>query len=235
VITTDTAGRIRLVNSAGGRLTGWPQSEAFGRNIDECLYLVNERSMARRPNPLSDIVATRGDVLDRRRYAPCCAGRFAAQHFVHRRSYQGDVGPHRRHGPGHSRHHRPKNARSGIIQGAQTRIHGVLAAGIANDFSVILSEIVTHLFAAKIFLKAGDDAYRSITSAEAAAFRASRITKQLLTFSKGGALVKERSSIKALIEDSVDSRCRDRAQPTASIFPKNLLPVDIDRVKSTRP
>jgi len=190
VITTDTAGRIRLVNSAGGRLTGWPQSEAFGRNIDECLYLVNERSMARRPNPLSDIVATRGDVsIDddtllvardgSRRSISCIgapiketSGRIVGMVLVIR-----DITDR-------------KTLEAELFKARKLESMGVLAAGIANDFSVILSEIVTHLFAAKIFLKAGDDAYRSITSAEAAAFRASRITKQLLTFSKGGALVR---------------------------------------------
>jgi PAS domain S-box-containing protein len=229
VITTDTAGRIRLVNSAGGRLTGWPQSEAFGRNIDECLYLVNERSMARRPNPLSDIVATRGDVsIDddtllvardgSRRSISCIgapiketSGRIVGMVLVIR-----DITDR-------------KTLEAELFKARKLESMGVLAAGIANDFSVILSEIVTHLFAAKIFLKAGDDAYRSITSAEAAAFRASRITKQLLTFSKGGALVKERSSIKALIEDSVGFSLSGSSAAYRLDLPENLLPVDIDR------
>ena len=229
VITTDTAGRILLVNNAAARLVGWPQSEAFGRNIDECLYLVNERSMARRPDPLSDIVATRGDVsIDddtllvardgSRRSISCigapikeASGRIVGMVLVIR-----DITDR-------------KTLEAELFKARKLESMGVLAAGIANDFSVILSEIVTHLFAAKIFLKAGDDAYRSITSAEAAAFRASRITKQLLTFSKGGALVKERSSIKALIEDSVGFSLSGSSATYRLDLPENLLPVDIDR------
>jgi signal transduction histidine kinase len=106
---------------------------------------------------------------------------------------------------------------------------GVLAAGIANDFSVILSEIITHLFAAKIFLRAGDDAYRNITNAEAAAFRASRITKQLLTFSKGGAPVKERASIKTLIEDSVGFSLSGSKVSYRLDLPDDLPALNIDR------
>jgi PAS domain S-box-containing protein len=106
---------------------------------------------------------------------------------------------------------------------------GVLAAGIASDFSAILSEIVTHLFSAKIHLKAGDEAYRHIIEAEAATFRASRLTKQLLTFSKGGAPVKEQTSIKRLVEDSVGF-CLSGSNATYRIdMADDLLPVNIDR------
>jgi signal transduction histidine kinase len=106
---------------------------------------------------------------------------------------------------------------------------GVLAAGIASDFSGILSEIVTHLFTAKIHLKAGGESYRHITEAEAATFRASRLTKQLLTFAKGGVPVKERTSIKRLAEDSVGF-CLSGSNVNYRLdLPDDLLPVEIDR------
>jgi PAS domain S-box-containing protein len=106
---------------------------------------------------------------------------------------------------------------------------GVLAAGIASDFSSMLSEIITHLFTAKLHLKAGDDAYRHITEAEAASFRASRLTKQLLTFSKGGVPVKERTSIRRLVEDSVGF-CLSGSDATYRLeLDEDLRPVDIDR------
>jgi PAS domain S-box-containing protein len=106
---------------------------------------------------------------------------------------------------------------------------GVLAAGIASDFSAILSELVTHLFTAKLHLKAGDDAYHHITEAEAATYRASRLTKQLLAFSKGGAPVKERTSLKRLVEDSVGF-CLSGSNATYRLdIPDDLLPVEVDR------
>jgi nitrogen-specific signal transduction histidine kinase/ActR/RegA family two-component response regulator len=80
---------------------------------------------------------------------------------------------------------------------------GVLAGGIAHDFNNILTGVITNLFMAKVKVKADSDTYQLIAEAEKASFRASKLVKQLLTFSKGGAPVKEAVSIKDIIEDSV--------------------------------
>ncbi len=229
VITTDTSGKVLLVNSVAERLTGWSQAEAAGRHIDECLYLVDERSLSRRPNPAGvirdtrDIVSFDEDTIlvtrDGARRTVSCVGApikekqgrvigmvLALRDSTDRRALENE-----------------------LFKARKLESMGVLAAGIANDFSVILSEIITHLFAAKIYLKAGDEAYRSITNAEAAAFRASRLTKQLLTFSKGGAPVKERASIKTLIEDSVGFSLSGSKATYRLDLPDNLPPLDIDR------
>jgi PAS domain S-box-containing protein len=80
---------------------------------------------------------------------------------------------------------------------------GVLAGGIAHDFNNILTGIITNLFMAKVKVKSDPDTFQLLAEAEKASFRASKLVKQLLTFSKGGAPVKEAVPIKAMIEDSV--------------------------------
>jgi PAS domain S-box-containing protein len=80
---------------------------------------------------------------------------------------------------------------------------GVLAGGIAHDFNNILTGVITNLFMAKVKVKADAGTYELLAEAEKASFRASKLVKQLLTFSKGGAPVKEAVSLKNLIEDSV--------------------------------
>jgi PAS domain S-box-containing protein len=80
---------------------------------------------------------------------------------------------------------------------------GVLAGGIAHDFNNILTGVITNLFMAKMNVKSDADTYALIAEAEKASFRASKLVKQLLTFSKGGVPVKEAISIKEIIEDSV--------------------------------
>jgi CheY-like chemotaxis protein len=56
---------------------------------------------------------------------------------------------------------------------------------------------------AKISMPIENESYKMIVDAEKACFRASRLTKQLLTFSRGGAPVKEIASVKELIEETV--------------------------------
>jgi signal transduction histidine kinase/ActR/RegA family two-component response regulator len=80
---------------------------------------------------------------------------------------------------------------------------GVLAGGIAHDFNNILTGVITNLFMAKVKVKADAETYELLAEAEKASFRASKLVKQLLTFSKGGAPVKEAVSLKDIIEDSV--------------------------------
>ncbi len=79
----------------------------------------------------------------------------------------------------------------------------MLAGGIAHDFNNILTGIITNLFMAKVRVKSDAEAFELLAEAEKASFRASKLVKQLLTFSKGGAPVKEAIELQSLIEDAV--------------------------------
>jgi PAS domain S-box-containing protein len=106
---------------------------------------------------------------------------------------------------------------------------GVLAGGIAHDFNNILTGIITNLFMAKCTLPQSSENYNLLVDAEKACFRASRLTKQLLTFSKGGAPVKEIASIKDIIEDTVGF-CLSGSNATYSIeLPDDLMATNIDK------
>src|SRR5688572_14896566 len=66
VIATDAAGRVRFLNAAAQRLTGWRAAEAAGRSVDELLVLFDERDAAALANPLDEAL--------RRRSAAAAAG-----------------------------------------------------------------------------------------------------------------------------------------------------------------
>ena len=53
VIATDRQGRVRFLNAAAQRLTGWRAAEAAGRPIDELVQLLDERNGAAMANPLN--------------------------------------------------------------------------------------------------------------------------------------------------------------------------------------
>jgi PAS domain S-box-containing protein len=59
VIATDREGRVRFLNAAAQRLTGWRAAEAAGRAIDELLELFDERNGAALANPLQASLRSR--------------------------------------------------------------------------------------------------------------------------------------------------------------------------------
>ncbi|HEX6157763.1 MAG TPA: ATP-binding protein [Burkholderiales bacterium] len=62
VIATDRSGRVRFLNAAAQRLTGWRAAEAAGLPIEELLHLFDERNGQALPNPLNTSLKTRGSV-----------------------------------------------------------------------------------------------------------------------------------------------------------------------------
>ncbi len=59
VIATDAAGRVRFLNPAAQRLTGWRAEEAAGRPVDQLLPLFDERNGAAVANPLDEALRRR--------------------------------------------------------------------------------------------------------------------------------------------------------------------------------
>ena len=59
VIATDASGRVRFLNAAAQRLTGWRAAEAAGRPLDELLSLYDERDGKNVRNPLNAALETR--------------------------------------------------------------------------------------------------------------------------------------------------------------------------------
>ncbi len=78
---------------------------------------------------------------------------------------------------------------------------GTLAGGIAHDFNNILQGLFGNLSLAKDELSPDHPCYAFLEEAEKSMCRAIRLTKQLLTFSKGGEPVKEEVSLGTLVEE----------------------------------
>ena len=79
---------------------------------------------------------------------------------------------------------------------------GILAGGIAHDFNNILTGIISNL---QLAIKAAPENVEMkglLKDAEKASVRAIGLTKQLLTFSKGGAPVRENASLTDIIHES---------------------------------
>ena len=56
VISTDTDGKILSLNNAAEELTGWPETEALGRPVEEVFHIVNEKTRERCENPVRKVL-----------------------------------------------------------------------------------------------------------------------------------------------------------------------------------
>ncbi len=105
---------------------------------------------------------------------------------------------------------------------------GILAGGIAHDFNNLLTGIMGNISLAKTL--AGDDEklLGRLAEADKACNRARDLTKQLLTFSKGGSPVVGPESIDGILKDSVDfALSGSNVKPHFNI-PQNLWLGEVD-------
>jgi PAS domain S-box-containing protein len=105
---------------------------------------------------------------------------------------------------------------------------GLLAGGIAHDFNNIMTGVLGYISFAKLDLPPDSPVYGRLSEAEQAAIEAKNLTQQLLTFSKGGAPVKERIDIPSLLMESVSFVLRGSNVRCAWDLPEDLWPVHVD-------
>lgn len=202
VITTDTAGRVVMINKAAEDLTGWPQNEAAGKPLQDIFHIIHEKSGEKCENPADKVLAT-GNIIE-----------LANHTLLINRDGQ------RRHIADSGAPIRDQESRIiGVVlvfRDVTEKVHfaeeilkakklesiGVLAGGIAHDFNNILAAILGNLNLAKIQMADFPDTAQLLHQAEKASLRAKNLTQQLLTFAKGGAPVRQLTSIADIIRES---------------------------------
>jgi PAS domain S-box-containing protein len=105
---------------------------------------------------------------------------------------------------------------------------GILAGGIAHDFNNILAAIIGNLELAEIYTQSTNEAYTYLKESKKASIRARDLTRQLLTFAKGGDPVKQTSSIGEIITDSANFVLHGSAVICDYNITENLWQVDVD-------
>ena len=105
---------------------------------------------------------------------------------------------------------------------------GVLAGGIAHDFNNILTVILGNINLAMLDLPMAYGGQEILTEAEKACFQAQSLARQLLTFAKGGAPIKELVAIEPLIRESVTFACRGSAVRAEFTLPEDLWALEVD-------
>ena len=105
---------------------------------------------------------------------------------------------------------------------------GLLAGGIAHDFNNILTTILGNVSMAKMQVTPEGDTFEMLSEAEKASIRAQKLTKQLLTFAKGGAPLKETASIKNILKESSSFVLRGSKSRCELSMAEDLWPAEVD-------
>lgn len=228
VIATDETGRVMLVNRVAESLTGWKQEEAVGRPLEEVFHLIHEKTRQRCENPVSRILASGGITT-----LPQPA--LLVSRDGHERHISDSGAPIR------DRDSRiigvvlafrdvteARRSEEERFRAQKLESLGLLAGGIAHDFNNILTGILGNISLARMALQAGQEHPDLLIEAEKACLRAKDLSQQLLTFSKGGAPVRQVTSISGLLRDTVDFCLRGANVRSELLVPEDLWPVEID-------
>lgn len=105
---------------------------------------------------------------------------------------------------------------------------GVLAGGLAHDFNNLLTAILGNISLARMVSHPHASLATLLTKAENACQQATALTRQLLTFAKGGAPIRQTAAIADLVEESAGFALRGSNVRCTFSFPPELWSVDVD-------
>jgi two-component system cell cycle sensor histidine kinase/response regulator CckA len=121
-----------------------------------------------------------------------------------------------------------KRATEELLRSEKLRSVGVLAGGIAHDFNNILTAILANISLARTQLGTGSATADRLLEAEKASLRARELTKQLLTFSRGGAPVRRTLHLAGLIRESATLALRGSGTACEFMIAADLWPIEAD-------
>ncbi|MBI5886348.1 MAG: PAS domain-containing protein [Deltaproteobacteria bacterium] len=115
-----------------------------------------------------------------------------------------------------------------LLRAQKLETIGGLAGGIAHDFNNLLLGIIGNVSLAKNFVRPDDKVFSFLNNIEKTAMRTKDLTRQLLTFSKGGEPIREAAPVNQLVKDCAALVLRGSNIECKYDFPEDLHNVDID-------
>lgn len=216
-------GTILYANPAAEMWSGYTPAELIGTNVAG--YFASEKDRERGFAEIQKVIKTgqsgmfefllrckNGDILDvENSYAPLLKdGRVASLLLILR-----DISERKR-------------AEKELATAHRLESVGILAGGIAHDFNNIMTGIFGNLQLAKLKLAGDHPAHKYIVRAWEATERATHLTKQLLTFAKGGEPILEAVGVKEVIEKIVSFNLSGSSVKASLNFPEELWPLKAD-------
>ncbi|HEX8947505.1 MAG TPA: PAS domain S-box protein [Dissulfurispiraceae bacterium] len=228
VIVTDTEGKITLLNKVAEELTGWTGEEGTGRPLSEVFNIINEETRQPCENPVDQALRSGFTVglanhtaLIKRDGTEIIIADSAAPIRDRESRIIGVVLVFR----DISVQYRTE-AEMRKLQKLESL--GILAGGLAHDFNNLLTGIKGNVELAGLQLDQGRSPRAYLTQAERAMERATGLTRQLLTFAKGGEPIKRKTRIDELARESVDFALHGSNVKCAYTVPEGLWKTEVD-------
>jgi len=115
-----------------------------------------------------------------------------------------------------------------ILRAQKLESIGLLAGGIAHDFNNLLTALLGNISLAKTYAAEDGKVIAKLKAAEKASLRARDLTRQLLTFSRGGAPVKTVMNINEMVRDSCIFSLRGANVKCNFSLSDDIWPVEVD-------
>ena len=229
VIKVDKENNIDLMNPVAEKLTGWTLEEAKGKSILETFKIYNSVTKKEIKNPTQEVFET-GEVVRLANHTILVSKNQTIYHI------EDSVAP-----------IKDKNGtiigailvfrditeklkkEKELLRAEKLQSLGVLAGGIAHDFNNLLTSLYGYISLAKQFLAKDNKIYKFIERAEKSLDRTKELTRQLLTFSKGGEPVLENVDIKILIKEVVKFNLRGSNIKPYFEINENLFNIKADK------
>ncbi len=228
VVATDIHGRVVLVNKVAEVLTGWSEKEARGRMLQEIMKMENADDGSPVPSPVDavikgnaimalpeDVVLVARDGTRRLIEDTCSPVRDRESRIIGVVLVFRDVT-------------HVKQMEEELLKTRNLESLGVLAGGIAHDFNNLLAAILGNINLASLLVGPGHEASELLKNAEDAARRARDLTRQLLTFAKGGTPIKKVASIAEFVRDTAEFVTRGSNVAVECEFPDDIWLVEFD-------
>ena len=201
VITTDTAGKVVLVNQMAEQLTGWSQAEACGRSLVEVFQTIDQKTRAGLPNTIASVLQT-GQLAETTTPVVLVSRNGAERVIATSAAPIQDAGKLVGVVLAFRDVTEWQKLEEERLRASKLESIGILAGGIAHDFNNILMAIVGNVSLAEQFAREQPELRPLLLEAQKAGWRARDLTHQLLIFARGGAPIKETAVLTDIIKDS---------------------------------
>ncbi len=220
VVATDPEERIIFINYAATNITGYSRDQAISQSLNKIFYIFDDKTsepIDKIPSgkEFTHLVLVTRDLKEVAISLSSAPIKTADGQIIGKVIVFQDITE------------KQKTERE-LLKAAKLDSLGILAGGVAHDFNNILAGILANLQLAGVKLKKHQDISQYIKGSIEITRKASNLTKQLLTFAKGGDPVKKSASIAKLVKDTVQFALSGSKVKAMFNLPEDIWTVDID-------